>query len=138
MKRPPNPIDVHVGARLRVRRMFIGMSQEKLGGLLGLTFQQVQKYEKGLNRIGASRLYAIARILDTSVQYFFDDMPVTVPSAHPISDKARGAPSETPVAEFLATSEGVALNVAFAKIRDLETRKRLADLVRTLADETAA
>lgn len=138
MKKVPNPVDVHVGARLRMRRIFIGMSQEKLGGHLGLTFQQVQKYEKGLNRIGASRLYAISRILDAPVQYFFDDMPATLPSANPISDTASSAPSETPVAEFLATSEGVALNAAFAKISDRETRKRLADLVRTLADESAA
>jgi len=118
--------------------MFIGMSQEKLGGHLGLTFQQVQKYEKGLNRICASRLYAISRILDAPVQYFFDDMPAVLPSAHPVSETATGAPPHTPVAEFLATSEGVALNVAFSKIADPETRKRLADLVRTLADESAA
>lgn len=138
MKKTPNPVDVHVGARLRMRRMFIGMSQEKLGAHLGLTFQQVQKYEKGLNRIGASRLYAIARILDAPVQYFFDDMPRDLPQAHPVSESAESAPSVTPVTEFLATSEGMALNVAFAKIQDLETRKRLADLVRTLADENVA
>ena len=138
MRKLPNPVDLHVGARLRMRRMFVGMSQEKLGEHLGLTFQQVQKYEKGLNRIGASRLYAISRILDTPVQYFFDDMPATMPDGHPISDNAVGAPSHTPVAEFLATSEGVALNVAFAKISDQATRKRLADLVRTLAEESAA
>ncbi|MGB0852563.1 MAG: helix-turn-helix domain-containing protein [Pikeienuella sp.] len=138
MKKEPNPVDVHVGTRLRMRRLFIGMSQEKLGAHLGLTFQQVQKYEKGLNRIGASRLYAIARILDAPVQYFFDDMPTDLPNSHPVSATANGAPSETPVAAFLATSEGVALNVAFSKIRDTETRKRLADLVRTLAEETAA
>lgn len=138
MKKLPNPVDVHVGARLRMRRMFVGMSQEKLGGHLGLTFQQVQKYEKGLNRIGASRLYAISRILGTPVQYFFDDMPATMPTSHPVSETATGTPSNTPVAEFLATSEGVALNVAFSKIADPETRKRLADLVRTLAEESAA
>lgn len=138
MKKVPNPVDVHVGARLRMRRMFIGMSQEKLGNHLDLTFQQVQKYEKGLNRIGASRLYAIARILDAPVQYFFDDMPKDMPQAHPVSESASNAPAETPIAAFLATSEGVALNVAFSKITDVETRKRLADLVRTLADENAA
>lgn len=138
MKKVPNPVDVHVGARLRMRRMFVSMSQEKLGEHLGLTFQQVQKYEKGLNRIGASRLYAISRILDTPVQYFFDDMPAALPDTHLVSQTATGIPSHTPIAEFLATSEGVALNVAFAKISDLETRKRLTDLVRTLAEEPAA
>lgn len=138
MRKTPNPVDVHVGARLRMRRMFVGLSQEKLGEHLGLTFQQVQKYEKGLNRIGASRLYAISRILDTPVQYFFDDMPDAMPGAHPVSETATDAPAHTPVAEFLATSEGVALNVAFARISDVQTRKRLADLVQTLAEEPAA
>ena len=74
-KKAPNPVDVHVGSRLRLRRIMLGISQEKLGAELGLTFQQIQKYEKGMNRIGASRLYAISRALDTSIQYFFDDLP---------------------------------------------------------------
>ena len=138
MKKSPNPVDVHVGARLRMRRMFVRMSQEKLAEKLGLTFQQIQKYEKGLNRIGASRLYAISRILDTPVQYFFDDMPVAMPDAYPVSEDARRAPQEARVADFLSTSEGLALNMAFARIRDAETRKRLTELVRTLAEETAA
>ena len=75
IKKVPNPIDVHVGSRVRLRRMLVGMSQEKLGEMLGLTFQQIQKYEKGANRIGASRLYQIAQILGVAVQFFFDDMP---------------------------------------------------------------
>ena len=73
--RKPNPIDIHVGSRVRFRRMLLGMSQEKLGELLGLTFQQVQKYEKGINRIGASRLFEIANVLGVNVQFFYDDAP---------------------------------------------------------------
>ena len=74
-KRSMNPIDAHVGARVRLRRMLVGMSQERLGELLGVTFQQVQKYEKGANRIGASRLYEVSQILEVPVQFFFDDLP---------------------------------------------------------------
>lgn len=115
--------------------MIVGMSQEKLGDHLGLTFQQIQKYEKGLNRIGASRLYAISRILDTPVQYFFDDLSDEIIGNNPISDKASGAPEGTPLSEFLSTSEGLQLNMSFTRIKDQATRRRLADLVRTLADE---
>lgn len=85
----PNRIDVHVGSRLRTRRIIVGMSQEKLGDQLGLTFQQIQKYEKGLNRIGASRLYAISRIMGTSIQYFFEDLPSDI--------VAGGDPTSKPV-----------------------------------------
>src|SRR4028119_625057 len=71
----PSPIDVHVGSRVRLRRTLLGMSQEKLGEALGLTFQQVQKYERGVNRIGASRLFDLSRVLDVPISFFFDDMP---------------------------------------------------------------
>ncbi|MBL4614923.1 MAG: helix-turn-helix transcriptional regulator, partial [Magnetovibrio sp.] len=71
----PRPVDVHVGARLRQRRTLLGMSQEKLGEAVGLTFQQIQKYERGANRIGASRLYQLSNVLDVSVSYFFEEMP---------------------------------------------------------------
>src|SRR6202022_4033823 len=71
----PNPTDIHVGARVRLRRTLLGMSQEKLGNAVGLTFQQIQKYERGANRIGASRLYDMASVLDVPVQFFFDEMP---------------------------------------------------------------
>jgi transcriptional regulator with XRE-family HTH domain len=71
----PSPIDVHVGARVRLRRTLLGMSQERLGDALGLTFQQVQKYERGVNRVGASRLFDISRVLDVPISFFFDDMP---------------------------------------------------------------
>jgi transcriptional regulator with XRE-family HTH domain len=87
--RKPNPIDVHVGARLRLRRMSFGMSQEKLGDAIGLTFQQVQKYERGDNRVSASRLYDLGRVLDVPVSFFFDDLNPETAAA------ARGEPSES-------------------------------------------
>lgn len=125
---------MHVGSRLRTRRIVVGMSQEKLGDQLGLTFQQVQKYEKGLNRIGASRLYAISRILGTSIQYFFEDMPSDLvdgdaPNPAPVSAE------ETQMARFVNSPEGVQLNLAFSRIQDSATRRRLTELVRTLAAE---
>ena len=125
---------MHVGSRLRTRRIVVGMSQEKLGDQLGLTFQQVQKYEKGLNRIGASRLYAISRILGTSIQYFFEDLPSDIAeggdtAAKPVTEE------ETQMARFVNSPEGVQLNLAFSRIQDSATRRRLTELVRTLAAE---
>ena len=83
----PNPVDVHVGARLRVRRTLLGMSQTMLGEAIGLTFQQVQKYESGANRISASRLFDLSRLLDVPIQYFFDDMPTAVAASSPATEK---------------------------------------------------
>src|SRR3954451_7917614 len=103
-KKAPNPIDIHVGSRVRLRRMMLSLSQEKLGNGLGLTFQQVQKYEKGTNRIGASRLQQIAQILQVPVSFFFEGAP----NQNPRSDDAE-APSPAYVSDFLATSEGLAL-----------------------------
>lgn len=130
MMTDPNPVDVHVGRRLKMRRMMIGMSQEKLGNELGLTFQQIQKYEKGVNRIGASRLYDVARALGVSVQYFFEDLPETGPSrGFQLDDKAA-------VMDCLNSPEGLALITSFSSISDAATRRRIVDLVRTLgADE---
>ncbi len=130
----PNRIDIHVGSRLRTRRIIVGMSQEKLGDQLGLTFQQVQKYEKGLNRIGASRLYAISRILGTSIQYFFEDLPSDIrdggdPASKPVTAE------ESQMTRFVNSPEGVQLNLAFSRIQDSATRRRLTELVRTLAAE---
>lgn len=136
MTRKPNPVDVHVGARVRLRRMTLGMSQEKLGLMLGLTFQQVQKYEKGANRIGASRLYDIARILDAPIQYFFDEMEEEEPTAASRDARAVDAGANDPgfrIADFVATAEGLDLNRSFQKITDVETRRHLADLVRSVA-----
>src|SRR5215475_2841161 len=104
-KKAPNPIDKHVGSRVRMRRMMLSMSQEKLGGALGLTFQQVQKYEKGTNRIGASGLQQISHILQVPVAFFFEGAPTL--HGQPDGPAATGAPSPTYVSDFLATSDGL-------------------------------
>ena len=134
MKKIPNPIDQHVGSRVRMRRMLLGMSQEKLGDALGLTFQQVQKYEKGTNRIGASRLQQISHTLNVAPAFFFDGM---APSGDPGPPGFREEASPGFVVDFLSTAEGLHLNKAFARIRDAKVRKRIIDLVTTLADEQA-
>ena len=126
MTKSPNPIDVHVGARLRERRTMLGVSQEKLGEQLGLTFQQVQKYEKGVNRIGASRLFQIAKCLETPVQYFFEGAP---------GCDENGDSESAQAMNFIATMEGRQLNHAFAKIRHDETRRRIVELVMTLSEQ---
>lgn len=128
-KKAPNPIDKHVGSRVRMRRMMLGMSQEKLGDALGLTFQQVQKYEKGANRIGASRLQQIAQILQVPVEFFFEGAPNVPPHSHGLSE----APSPAYVADFLATSDGLALTRAFMRITDSKLRRRIVDLVEAVA-----
>ncbi len=130
-KKAPNPIDKHVGSRVRMRRMMLGMSQEKLGDALGLTFQQVQKYEKGTNRIGASRLQQISHILQVPVSFFFEGAP-TVPSLGRPEGMGE-APSPAYVADFLATSDGLALTKAFTKIADSKLRRRIVDLVEQIA-----
>jgi transcriptional regulator with XRE-family HTH domain len=122
-----NPIDAQVGNRVRIRRMLIGMSQEKLGDLLDLTFQQVQKYEKGINRIGAGRLFEIARILDVPIDFFYDGIDA--------SAEGPGEAGTTPVMEFVSSSEGMQLALAFMKIKDPKVRKRMLDLVKSLAEE---
>ncbi len=119
-------IDAFVGMRVRAGRMARGMSQEQLAELLGLTFQQVQKYEKGVNRIGAGRLWDISRILDVSVQYFFDGL-----------NQKSGAVAEESgrfAIEFLTTTEGLQLARAFAQIKDRSVRRRLVDLAQALSD----
>jgi transcriptional regulator with XRE-family HTH domain len=128
-KKAPNPIDKHVGSRVRMRRMMLSMSQEKLGGALGLTFQQVQKYEKGANRIGASRLQQISHVLQVPVAFFFEGAP----NIHPHSDGLSEAPSPTYVSDFLATSDGLALTKAFMEIKEPKLRRRIVDLVEEIA-----
>src|SRR3954447_22015266 len=115
-KKAPNPIDRHVGSRVRMRRMMLGMSQEKLGDALSLTFQQVQKYEKGTNRIGASRLQQISLILQVPVAFFFEGAPDAFGNAP--QGGGPDAPSPTYVSDFLATSDGLALTKAFMRIPD--------------------
>jgi transcriptional regulator with XRE-family HTH domain len=127
----PNPVDAHVGSRVRLRRMLLGISQERLGDSMGLTFQQVQKYEKGVNRIGASRLFQISKILDVPVQFFFEEAPYTGDG-----NAVRGMAepdSEAFILEFLNSREGLELNRAFVKIGDPKVRKSVVDLVRALS-----
>jgi len=135
--RRPNPMDIHVGTRVRLRRILLGMSQEKLGERLGLTFQQIQKYEKGVNRIGASRLFDMSRVLGVPVQFFYDEapLPVTVTDSHPAGFSER--PNDSYLAEFLNSREGIELNRAFVRIADPKLRRSIIELVRAMAGETA-
>lgn len=131
-KKKPNPIDIHVGSRIRLRRNMLGMSQEKLGESLGITFQQIQKYEKGTNRVGASRLQAIASILNVPVAFFFEDAP-----GHEGGNPGGLAEdsSTTYVVDFLNSPEGLQLNRAFVRIADSKVRRRVVDLVKALAED---
>lgn len=127
-KKTPNPIDRHVGSRVRMRRMMVSMSQEKLGERLGITFQQVQKYEKGTNRIGASRLHQIAGILGVPVAFFYEDMPSSGET------NAGFAETGNPlyISEFMASPEGLSLAKAFMKVNDPKLRRRIVDLVEAM------
>lgn len=129
----PNPIDKYVGSRIRMRRIMLSMSQEKLGEALGLTFQQVQKYEKGTNRVGASRLQQISDILQVPISFLFEGNP-----AGTVADGLSEAPSPTYVSDFLATSEGLALTRAFMRINDGKLRRSIVDLVEQIAKQDAA
>ena len=128
-KKAPNPIDRYVGSRVRMRRMLIGMSQEKLGEALGLTFQQVQKYEKGTNRIGASRLHRIASILGVPVEFFYEGAPHMAGAPTGFAEPS----SSTYVSDFLSTGEGVQLVKAFLEIKDPKIRRKIVELIMTLA-----
>jgi transcriptional regulator with XRE-family HTH domain len=128
----PNPVDAHVGSRVRLRRMLLGMSQERLGESMGLTFQQVQKYEKGVNRIGASRLFQISKILDVPVQFFFEEAPNLGDGGGRLRGMAEPE-SESFILEFLNSREGLELNRAFVKIGEAKVRKSIVELVRALA-----
>ena len=132
--RRPNPIDVHVGSRVRLQRMLRGISQEKLGEKLGLTFQQIQKYEKGVNRIGASRLFDLANVLGVPVQFFYDEAPLAETRVQPQPGFAE-KPSDAYIFEFLNTREGLELNRAFAKIGDARTRRAIVEMVRAVAKD---
>ncbi len=134
----PNPIDVHVGARVRLRRTLLGMSQEKLGESIGLTFQQVQKYERGANRIGASRLHDLSRVLDVPVSYFFDDMSDEVSSQSPGLLYAEDKDPEVYVADSdpMSKRETLELVRAYYGIQDPEARRRLFELARALSSAT--
>jgi transcriptional regulator with XRE-family HTH domain len=129
--RSPNPIDLHVGARIRTRRKILGVSQEKLADSLGLTFQQVQKYERGANRVSASKLYEIAAALQTQIAYFFEGL--ADPSQ--IGGESPGSGAEQFVHDFLMTPEGLELASLFPKVRRGAVRRRILDLVRAMAEE---
>src|SRR5882724_11543014 len=130
-KKVPNPIDKHVGSRVRMRRMMLGMSQEKLGDAIGLTFQQVQKYEKGTNRIGASRLQQISLILQVQVAFFFEGAPP--PPGSPVG--MGEAPSPAYVTDFLATTGGLTLTRAFQRLKNPKLRRKIVELVEEMAGE---
>ena len=130
----PSPIDVHVGTRIRLRRTLLGMSQERLGEALGLTFQQVQKYERGVNRVGASRLFDLSRVLDVPISFFFDDLPDGVAG---LPGRRSGAPmAEAPEQlgdESMNRRETLELVRAYYRISEPPVRKRLFDLIKSIA-----
>jgi transcriptional regulator with XRE-family HTH domain len=129
----PDPVDVQVGSRVRLRRNMLGLSQEKLGDSLGLTFQQVQKYERGANRIGASRLYELSRVLDVPVAFFFDDVdPVRAPA---IPGGFAEPPAEAFDSDPLRRRETIELVEAYYAVEDPAVRRRLFDLSKALAAE---
>lgn len=128
----PNAIDIHVGNRIRMRRLLKGMSQTTLAEGLGVTFQQVQKYEKGTNRVGSSRLQAIANILGVQASFFFEEGPGVSPGPQ---GSEMGAYEE--IAQLLNSAEGLVLNRAFVKIRDAQTRRKFVELVKTLAKQSS-
>jgi transcriptional regulator with XRE-family HTH domain len=131
-KKKPNPTDIHVGSRIRLRRNMLGMSQEKLGESLGITFQQIQKYEKGTNRVGASRLQSISTILGVPVAFFFEDAPgQEVAGNRGFAEDASMASAVT----FCTSAEGLQLNRAFVRIADTKVRRKLIELVKALAAE---
>jgi len=132
----PNPVDVHVGRRVRLRRTLLGMSQSKLGAALGLTFQQIQKYERGTNRVGASRLFRLCQVLDVPISYFFDEMPretqeafAFLPGFAEVVPESFGHGPDP-----MAKRETLALVRHYYRIRDPKLRRRVFDLTRTLAE----
>ena len=132
--RRPNPIDIHVGSRVRLRRMLLGMSQEKLGEHLGLTFQQVQKYERGVNRIGASRLFDLSRVLDVPISFFFDDLPGSVGGSQGFASRVSGfaEAQEGFGDDTLHRRETLELVRAYYRISDPSVRKRVFDLIKAM------
>ena len=127
----PRPIDVHVGSRIRLRRTLMGMSQERLGEALSLTFQQVQKYERGVNRVGASRLFDLSRVLDVPISFFFDDLPDSLSNAQ--ADRAEFAEGQERLSEnALNRRETLELVRAYYRISELPVRKRVLDLIKSM------
>src|ERR1700748_3402291 len=137
----PSPIDVHVGSRIRLRRTLLGMSQERLGESLGLTFQQVQKYERGVNRVGASRLFDLSRVLDVPISFFFDDMPDSLSMAfggNPPRRSGGASGSNDPFGDdTLSRRETLELVRAYYRITDPSVRKRVFDLIKSMGPADA-
>lgn len=130
--RSPNPVDIHVGTRVRLRRQILKMSQEKLGDELGVTFQQVQKYERGANRVGASRLFRISQVLDVPIAFFFEGIDDMMPSAEFAEN------DQMPIVyDFINSSDGVALATAVSKIKSKAVRRQILELARSLAIQDA-
>ena len=127
----PHPVDIHVGSRIRMRRTLLGLSQEKLGDALGLTFQQVQKYERGANRVGSSRLFEISRLLDVPVSFFFEDMPGDVAAA--ATAQQADPTGESTQRDPLAKRETLELVRAYYRIGDPRVRKRIFELMKAIA-----
>ncbi|WP_417827288.1 helix-turn-helix domain-containing protein [Thalassospira sp.] len=128
----PNPVDIHVGARVRLRRTLLGMSQEKLGEAIGLTFQQVQKYERGANRVGASRLYDLSRVLEVPVSFFFDDMPDEI-SSKSVHERREMSESPDPFDnDPMNRRETLELVRAYYRISDPNQRKKVFELVKSM------
>ncbi len=126
--RSPNPVDLHVGTRVRLRRQVLKMSQEKLGDQLGVTFQQIQKYERGANRVGASRLWRMSQVLDVPVSFFYDGLGNEMPAT------SFGENDQTPVVyEFINSTDGVSLAMAVSKIKNKAVRRQILELARSLA-----
>ena len=130
----PNPVDIHVGSRVRLRRTLVGMSQEKLGEAVGLTFQQIQKYERGANRIGSSRLYQFSQVLDVPISFFFDDMPPEITGIMPGPHESRQDSFEP---DQLSRRESLELVRAYYRIPDAAVRKRIYSLIKAVASSGA-
>ena len=130
--RAPNPVDVHVGTRVRLRRTLLGMTQTGLGQAIGLTFQQVQKYERGVNRIGSSRLYDLARVLDVPVNFFFDQMPKEIASKSGAASSGPPEGAEMFDPDIVSRRETLELVRSYYKIENPQVRKRLFEMVKAL------
>ncbi|MBL4597144.1 MAG: helix-turn-helix transcriptional regulator [Robiginitomaculum sp.] len=129
-KKTPNPVDVHVGAQVRLRRLMVHMSQDRLGDKLGVTFQQVQKYERGANRVSASRLWGMAEILEVPIEYFFEGIKTR------ITEQGFAEGEETPmVYDFINSTDGVQLASAYSRIADPKVRRQVLQLVRALGEQ---
>ena len=128
--RSPNPVDIHVGTRVRLRRQLLKMSQEKLGDQLGVTFQQVQKYERGTNRVGASRLWRMSQVMDVPVSFFYDGLDAA-DTTHEFAES-----DQTPIVyDFINSTDGVSLAMAVSKIKNKAVRRQVLELARALAED---